>query len=902
MKKLLPLLLASTLPTNALAQDEEIEEAEIVELPSIIEGAEAVYPPLALRQRIAADVVLEVEISETGTISDALVVRTTTIAETLSATVAAAYGIVRSSTIADYGFGDAALSAVRKMRFSPAKVEGGIPIPVRVPYTYGFELPPLRPLPPPRTEGEAGPGVVAIRGTLRERGTRSLIPGAIVTVFQDDGTDVRAFEATSDATGRFEFFDLAPGDWKIQGEAEGYFPIRDTLQVVVGEITEVTYYMEKGSYNAYDVIVTADRVKREVNRRTLTREEIRTVPGTLGDPILVVENLPGVARPPTGGGQIIVRGSGTNDTRVYIDGVEVPLIYHFGGLKSVLPIDVVESVDFYPGNFSAYYGRGTGGVFDAHIRQLDPDQIHGTVEASVLDVSMFLEAPLTDELAVAVGGRRSVIGDIIKGVVPEDASVGVISAPVYYDGQILSNWRPAKGHDVRLFFLASDDTLELLFDNPAAASTQLTSNNVNTAINFQRATLEYRYAPSERYQNTLLVAGGRNFISFNAFQFGFQLESLQFILRDTARYKVDDALTLRFGLDLQTSLTDVNANLPGSPPVEGQTGSNPDLSDTLDSNIEDSVNTEAAVFLDAEWSLTEKLKLFPGLRVDYFELVKQWSLDPRFVARYDFSDQFALKGGVGVVFQSPLPNQVLRPFGNPDAGLQRGIQYSLGTEFKMPEGLGLFSRLEWDLTFFYKDLSDFIAASNRLYTDGEPLYVDNTGVGRVYGLEAFIEHKFENNFRGWISYTLSRSERRDTPNSEWRAFDFDQTHILNMVMSYSLPESWEVGLRFRFVSGNPYTPSLTVQTGDSYFQNDFDSYANVPGASNSDRLPFFSQLDLRVEKGWVFPAFQLKAFLSLINTLNRQNQEGFTRNYNFTLEDTAQGLPVIPNLGLRAEF
>jgi hypothetical protein len=123
-----------------------------------------------------------------------------------------------------------------------------------------------------------------------------------------------------------------------------------------------------------------------------------------------------------------------------------------------------------------------------------------------------------------------------------------------------------------------------------------------------------------------------------------------------------------------------------------------------------------------------------------------------------------------------------------------------------------------------------------------------------------------------------------------------------MVASYVLPENWEVGLRWRFVSGNPATPSQTVQTGRSFFTDSIDAYANVPGETNSIRLPIFHQLDLRIEKAWIFDFYTLKAFLSLINTYNRDNPEGFDRNFDFTQETFVTGLPVFPNIGVRAEF
>lgn len=871
------------------------EEAELTKYPEIIQSAEATYPPVALKERITAQVELEIEISVTGTVSDALVINTTTIAETLSATVAEAFDIVRSPPSTEYGFDEAAINAVKAMSFSPAEA-GGEAISVRVGFTYNFELPPLPSAPP--TPPPTAASKLSLQGRVRERGTRTLLPGVIITVFRGLGESrSEAFEAVSDENGQFAFFDLKPGTWRIQGEVNGYYPLRDAIDITQGEITDVTYYLEKGTYSPYDVFVQADRVQREVNRRTLSREEIRTVAGTLGDPILVVENLPGVARPAAGTGDIIVRGSGTADTRVYVDGIQVPIIYHFGGLKSVLPVDMVESVDFYPGNFSVFYGRGTGGVFDAHVRQLNPDQVHGTVELSLLDVSLFAETPVGDKLSVAVSGRRSVIGEVIEGVVPDDADVGVIAAPVYYDGQFIIDWQPSPAHKLQLFAFGSDDTLELLFQNPSDLNPQLTDDNASSSVNFQRVNLQYNFTPQENFQNQALVAVGRDFVDFAFFGFNFQLESLSLQLRDTARFKFSEALSLRAGIDIISSTTDVRARLPGTAAQEGQTGSSTEL-DEIIANLEDELITEAGAFLELEWSPSQWLQFVPGVRLDYFSLIKQWSADPRIVARLKVADQLTFKGGVGLVYQPPQPVEALAPFGNPNIGLQRALQYSAGVEFGLPK----LSNISFDVTFFYKDLGDLITASDQRDEDGEPLFTANTAIGRVYGLETFIEHKFAHNFRGWLSYTLSRSERRDRPSEPWRLFDFDQTHIINLNTSYTLPQGWELGLRLRVVSGNPVTPSIPFNTGQTYFLSDLDTYANVPGESNSDRLPFFSQVDFRIEKSWTFNAFRLKGFLSLINTFNNENVEGFSFNYNFTQRDTVRSLPVFPNLGLRAEF
>ena len=174
---------------------------------------------------------------------------------------------------------------------------------------------------------------------------------------------------------------------------------------------------------------------------------------------------------------------------------------------------------------------------------------------------------------------------------------------------------------------------------------------------------------------------------------------------------------------------------------------------------------------------------------------------------------------------------------------------------------------------------------------------DNIGRGRVYGAELFLEHKFNNTFRGWVTYTLSRAERRDSGETDYRLFDFDQTHIFNAVQSYLFPENWEVGIRWRFVTGNPQTPFIS-----GVFNSDLDEYTPTPGATNSDRLPLFHQLDLRVDKTWVWDWWRLSAYLSLINTYNRQNTEGLSYNFDFSRREPIQGLPVLPILGVKGEF
>jgi hypothetical protein len=178
---------------------------------------------------------------------------------------------------------------------------------------------------------------------------------------------------------------------------------------------------------------------------------------------------------------------------------------------------------------------------------------------------------------------------------------------------------------------------------------------------------------------------------------------------------------------------------------------------------------------------------------------------------------------------------------------------------------------------------------------GPPL--QNDGIGRVYGGELIVRQELWRNLFGWVTYTVSRSERRDHPGAPWRLFQYDQTHLLTLVASYRLPRGFQVGLRFRYATGNPFTP-----VARSYYDTLSDTYLPVWGATYSRRLPSFNQLDLRVDKEFVFDRFKLVVYLDLENVYNATSAEGATFNYDFTRQAYLGGLPFLPVLGVRGEF
>jgi len=863
--------------------DEEIQAGQLSKLPKQIKFVEAEYPPEALEKGIEAEVILLLDINAEGKVESV--------------------GIAQPADPPDMGFDEAAMIAAQQFEFEPAEMDGK-PIAVQITYKYKFVLKPKEPPAPPPTPGEGKqpteeapekptrPPVINFAGKLLERGTRLPLTGVTVTVFREEASGPVGFEAVSDDKGVFVFYDLAPGEWKVLVEPPGYYPLRTAEEIVEGQRTDVTYHVERASYNPYDVTVTAKRPRKEVSRTVIGAEEIDKVPGGAGDPLTVVQNFAGVARSDFGG-QVIVRGSAPEDSRVFVDGTEVPLIYHFGGLRSVIPVGILDSIEFYPGNFSPKYGRLTGGVIDVRLKDVKPKKVGGYADVSLLDTGLYLEAPIGDKGGIAAAVRRSYFDAIIVAAVPDNAPVSVLTAPRYYDFQLLGSYRPAPAHNVRAFFVGSDDRLEILFKDPAEVSTELEGNTFSTEISFYRSLLSYRYVPSETFDNTLRVSQGRNWIYFKAGQLFFDLNVYSAQIRDEARLELSDQYALSFGTDFAFYKYDLDIRFP-RPPKEGEPQQNISIEDPIVAHMKGEYEWLPAFFAEGELKPVKGLLVLPGLRFDHFDRTGENHLQPRLTARWNVAGPFTVKGGVGLFVQEPDAEETSAEFGNPDLITEKAIHYSAGVEYKPRPWLTL------DVTGFYKDMSDLVSPTDEVVQEGDgvrPLIYDNNGEGRVYGMELVARHEFNDNLAGWIAYTLSRAKRRDSGSTDERLFDFDQTHIFTAIASYVLPRNWQVGARMRIVSGNPTTPII-----GSVFNAGTDQYDPIYGPVNSARNPLFHQFDLRLDKRWIYQNWMLNAYLDIQNVYDSTNPEGLRYNYDFSESRPTQGMPIVTILGLRAEF
>jgi len=247
---------------------------------------------------------------------------------------------------------------------------------------------------------------------------------------------------------------------------------------------------------------------REPTKHTVDQEILTRVPGTRGDALRAIEIMPGVSRTPYASSDQapMLRGSSGDESLVLLDGAQVPLIYHFGGLTSFFNSNLLERVELYPGNYSARYGRAAGGLVEARVRDPRTDHFHVKVELSAIDSQALVESPLGKNTSVALAARRSNIDFFFKALVPEDA-FSVLAAPVYWDYQAILVHRFNERHKLRALVYGSSDSLSLQFSDSAPEDPAL-RGAAEAKMAFHRAQLESINKFSEVVEHNAVLSVG----------------------------------------------------------------------------------------------------------------------------------------------------------------------------------------------------------------------------------------------------------------------------------------------------------------------------------------------------------------------------------------------------------
>jgi TonB family protein len=896
--------------------------------PELLAPVDAPYPEDARSAGRTGDVVLRIVIDEQGVPERVDVLQSARaddldaagVALDWAALGAAARFVFAPATFCHTDFIEAPPES--SVRWLP-KERCGVPGRVVIEYRTTFNIEerttevPTEPPPPPTL------GVLNYAGIVREAGSKDPLEAVVVEV-ETAGGEVKT--TTTDAQGRFEMRAVPAGDWRVSFTLSSYEPAFVDETFRDKERTETVVYLTPVDVNKFETVVRRQRAHKEVSKIALSRDEVRKVPGTFGDPLRVIENLPGLARAPFIGGALIVRGANPEDSGVYFDGVEMPLLYHFGGLTSVVNAEFLEDISFYPGGFGAYYGRATAGIVDVASRELELKTYRGYAEVDLIDSGFFFGGPLKigdlPQLNFAFAARRSYIDGVLPVVL--DAFIGpggqgIIAAPVYWDYQAKVEASPIPDHSLSLFMFGSDDDLKVLQRGVGGAL----GLDIGFHTTFHRMVgrWDWRLARGLRHRAQPFVGFTR--VTFEANNsgdaggpdvgFGLGIDTYNWGLRDELEMGIVDGVVVRAGLDYLGQTFGARFDVPL--PIE--IGSFPRVFPRIEGSNQQfgsqGLQNATAVYAEAEISPWPNVTIVPGVRAELtiFTFLPDtlvdgetsdaaeadvFHIDPRLVARFELWPKTTLKGAFGVYRRAGDGAQLNPDTGNPNLLEPRAVQLIAGLE------QGLTSQVNLDVQLYWTNRDLLIQGTDDTRSRGggeaDPLFFNNGGRGRTVGAELLVRHEISEHFYGWIAYTLSRTDiDLDENDNAYALTDFDQTHILTVVAQTNLPWGMSLGGRFRAVTGNPTNLPL-----GSVHDVDTTSYSSLGTSSQSARLPAFHQLDLRVDKKFVFDTFALTAYLDLLNIYNQQNAEGFLSDYRNREQAPIPSLPILPVIGMSGEF
>jgi TonB dependent receptor/TonB-dependent Receptor Plug Domain len=568
--------------------------------------------------------------------------------------------------------------------------------------------------------------------------------------------------------------------------------------------------------------------RRDVGGVAMRREEAREIPGTFGDPARFVETMPGVVPTTSGLQAFYVRGAPPETTGYYVDGVPVPALYHVGFGPSVVHPGLLDRAELFSGAAPAYFGRAIGATIAGDTTEPAP-RVHGEGNVRILDTSAFVETPFADGRGSAeVSGRYAYPGLIVPLFAPD---VGLS----YWDYQTRVTWNLSERDRIGLFIFGSSDRLTQNETN--FAGVPYTAQLVNTV--FHRADLRYDLALGGGSTFRLAATAGYDTTGNEV----SNIDATSARLRAELDARVSKTLRVRAGADAQWTHYALGTSplQPADPTPTGFPLINP---------RDDVV---AGAYIDVAWRIARRVEIVPGLRADVFTTLASSgggtagsttpTFDPRLAARVTLAPRVTAVSTIGVSHQSPgliaFTPEVTASAQIPGAerGIQEAEQLSEGVEIALPEG---FVASATGFLHHYSGLPDLTAPC--VETVGaraaDATCFAQPADGRAYGLELLVRRALTERFAILVSYTLSRSVREAHALGEptvWIPSEYDRTHVGSAIATYDLGKRWRIGARFFGYTGRPYSHS-------------YEGIAVPP--FNTERLPGFWRLDLRLEKSW----------------------------------------------------
>jgi len=728
-----------------------------------------------------------------------------------------------------------------------------------------------------------------IKGRVFNSINNEAVPFANIII---EGTSLGA---TSDLEGNYILTNLDPGTYSVICSFIG-FKRQISFEVPVNSVrtTTLDFALVEESTTLDQVVITASpfnkREESPVSLRTISSSEIYRNPGGNRDISNVIQILPGVASSSSFRNDIIVRGGAPNENRFYLDGIEVPNINHFatqgssGGPVGMINVNFIREVDFYAGAFPANRGNALSSILEFKQIEGNDEGLKGTFMLGSSDAGITFDGPIGDKSTFILSARQSYLQLLFK-------ALGLPFLPTYNDFQYKQTIKVNDKNRITIIGLGAVDdfTLNTSANDGLEDEEVIRRNNyilgnlpVNTQWNYTVGA-NWKHFGTNSFQNVVV---SRNHLNNRAVKYQGNIEQPENLILDYRSQEIENKVRLENtirenGWKLNMGLGYENAIYTNSTynqiVVDGAVN-------VIDFESRLPVN-KFAVFSQVSKELVKnKLMVSLGVRMDCNDYSEEMSnpfdqMSPRLSASYSVTEKLNANFNVGRYFQ--LPPYTIMGYRDSNALLankENNITYIQSDHFiaGLEYNPSLLSKVT--VEGFYKTYDNYpfltrdsLSLANLGGDFGvignEP--VTSTSFGRSYGLEVLVQQKLLSSVYGILSYTFVRGEFSDK-NDELINSSWDNRHILNITAGKKFKNDWELGMKFRFVGGAPYTPydverSATIDVWNIIQQGVFDW-----DQLNDFRNPATHGLDIRLDKKWYFKKWAVNAYIDIQNIYNFQ--------------------------------
>lgn len=742
--------------------------------------------------------------------------------------------------------------------------------------------------------GEARAQAIAtVHGRVVDRATKAPVAGAVITI----GSEL----AASDDDGAFAIA-LPRGRYTIEVTAP--FLERHIQPLALAGDVELVLEVDPADEASGERIEITDIAPTAPGETKVEAKTARAVPGG-GDAAKIVQSMPAVARPPAGSSEIVVWGAAPRDTRVFVDGVPVPALYHLGGYRSAVGNDLVGDIKLTPAAFGADRGRAIGGVIDIGIDDPTADRIPTwRVQADVLDGALAGKLRL-GAFTVAAAVRQSWLDRAIGAVTDPHQLAPNAPLPRWSDAQLVARGKLSAHVVLTGWVLGALDSLErtLASDDPATEVREQVDQR------WIRGQLTLRRDRHDGYDSATLWFGrerASDTARFGMIPASHDSDAWVGGARGVQQSRISDLLTLTVGGDLDAerarlartgSLTiparEGDLRIFGQPPgddvtADAWTATTLDLAgytalDLRAGRVTATLGGRVDGWLLDASRLTPRVGTTPGIGAQQILFTQ----DPRGSVQLRLTDEAQLRIDGGRYHQARAASDVSAVFGTPTLGLETAWHLTAGGQWRRaPFAIEAAGYARWMDDLVARDLAVTPPLAQAL-TQG--------GTGQVIGAQVTARVVGWRGLTGWLAYSLSRSTRKDAASQARRLFDHDQTHGLIAVGGWE-HGPWTVGGRVRVATGEPRTAVL-----GAFFDSRSGRFQPIRGDHNGVRLPAFFAADLRAERRFALASTRAAVSLEVQNLTSRANAEEIIYSADFSSQGYLTSLPLLVIAGLRIE-